>query len=102
MVVGAFRVGHGREFQLAIVVADNATNGVLIAVLPIAELVRRENPFRGLVAHFHVVHPRRNAGVIDSFDKTVLEHVVVDQASVTHGAVQNPDLGSIRHPRCSH
>ena len=52
-------------------------------------LAGREDLLGRLVADLHVVDAGLDAGVVDGPDEAVLEHVVVDQAAVADGAVQN-------------
>ena len=95
-------VGHGRQFQRRGIVADDASDVVLVAELPRAALVACEEFFRRLVAQLHVVDAGRHAGVVHRLDKPVLEGVIVDQAAVADRAIQDFQIRTIGDPRGSH
>ena len=99
LVVGLAGVGHGGKLEGGVVVADDPAQVVLVAVFPVAVLLPGKLRLGGLVAQFHVVDASLNIGVINGLDEVVLKQVIVDQAPVADGAVQNLDLGAERHPR---
>ena len=63
VVIGPLGVRHHRDLQLGGVVVDDAAQRVLIAVLPLAVLRRREYLLVGLVAELHRVDPGGHAGL---------------------------------------
>jgi hypothetical protein len=102
VVVGLLRVGHHRELERRVVLSDDPAHVVLVAVLPGAELGGREELLGCLVAHLHVIDAGLDARLVHGLDEAVVEHVVVDQASVANGAVENLDFRTIRDPGCAH
>ena len=98
VVIRALGVGHDRELKLGRVVAHDAAEVLLAAVLPGAVFARHDDLLRGLVAQLHVVNPRRHAGVIDRLNHLVVELVVVHQAAVADGAIQDFDLRAVGYP----
>ena len=99
VVVGALGVGHDGDLERRGVVADDAADGVLVTVLPRTVLGGGVDALRGLVAQLHVVDPGGDQRLVDRFDELVLPDVLVDEPAVADGAVQDLNLGAIRHPR---
>ena len=98
-VVGFSGVGHCGEFEGCVVFTDDAANVVLVAKFPVAKIGPGKLILGGLVAEFHVVDARLDAGVVDGLDEIVLELVGVDQATVTDGAVEHLYFRAECHPR---
>ena len=98
VVVGAIHVGHDRELDGARALAHHAANRVLLTEFPLPVLARREQPPRRLVAQLAIVHPSGDAGVIDSLDEGLVELVIVDQATVANGAIENLDVRAVADP----
>ena len=90
VIIAALGVGHDGEFQIGLVVADDAAQVVLDAVFPAAVFALLDAFARRLVAEFHVINAGGDAGVIDHLDDFVVEMVVVHQAAVADGAIQRP------------
>ena len=87
-----------QSFKRGFVVADDAADGFLGAVFPIAMFAGLDAFARRLVAEFHVIHAGGDAGVINQLDGRVLEMVVVHQAAVADGAVHDLDFGAEGEP----
>jgi len=98
-VVGSLGVGHHRDLQVGRVVANDPTDTVLVAELPVAVIAGREDLSVGLIADLHRVNPGLDAGIVDSLHEPVLEAVVVDQPTVPDRAVQYLDLRPVCQPR---
>ena len=97
-VVALVGVGHRRQLQGRVVVADDAPDVALDTVLPRSELPGRELRAGVDVPDLHVVDAALDAGLIDRLDGLVRELVVVHQAAVPDGAVHHLDLGAVRNP----
>ena len=67
----------------------DTSNVVLVAKFPVAKIGPGKLILGGLVAEFHIVDARLDAGVVDGLDEIVLKLVGVDQATVTDGAVEH-------------
>ena len=98
VVIAALGVGHDGKFQVGRVVADDAAQVFLEAVFPAAVFAGLDAFARRLVAEFHVINARRDARVIDHLHDLVVEVVVVHQAAVADGAIEDFDFGPEREP----
>ena len=98
VIIAALGVGHDGELQVGRVVADDAAQVVLDAVFPAAVFALLDAFARRLVAEFHVIHAGGDAGVIDHLHDFVVEMVVVHQAAVADGAVEDFDFGPVGEP----
>ena len=96
------RIGHGGELQAGapgVVVTHHASHVLFAAMTPRPKLRSRKQPLGVLVADLHRVDSRRKAGVIDGSDEGVRELMVVDQPTVSDGAVQHFQLWTKGYPR---
>ena len=98
LVIALFGVGHGRQLQRGIVVADNAADVLLAAVLPRSKLARRELLPRVDVADLHVVDSGLDAGLIHASDYVVSELVVVHQAAIADCDIDDLDFLPVPEP----
>ncbi len=101
MVVGALGIGHHAQLEAGGVVTHDAPQVVFEAILPGAVLAGNDDFPGSLVAQLHVVNARRHAGVIDGLDDLVVKLVVVHQAAVADGAIEDLDFRAVRHPPAS-
>ena len=98
VVIAALGVGHGAKLERGLVITNDAAHVFLLAVFPAAMLALLDAFAGRLVAQLHIVHPRRDAGVIDDLDDLVAEVVVVHQAAIADGAVHDFDFGPVGNP----
>ena len=98
VIIAALGVGHHGELEIGLVVADDAAEVVLDAVFPAAVFAGLDAFARRLVAEFHVINAGGDAGVIDDLHDFVVEMVVVHQAAVADGAIEDLDFGPVGEP----
>ena len=98
VIIAAFGVGHHGQLEVGRVVADDAAEVVLDAVFPAAVFALLDAFARRLVAQFHVIHAGGHAGVVNHLDDFVVEMVVVHQAAVADGAIEDLDFGPVGKP----
>ncbi|MBA7700262.1 hypothetical protein ES703_108972 [subsurface metagenome] len=98
VIVAALRVRHGAQLQGSGVIADDAANVLLVAVLPRAVLAGRVYGLGALVAHLHVINARGHACFVHGPHEVVVELVIVDQTSVPDSAVKQSDVGPVGQP----
>jgi hypothetical protein len=98
VIITTFGVGHDGEFELRLVVADDAAQVLLSAIFPAAMFALLDAFARRLVAELHVIHAGGDAGVIHHLHGFIVEMVIVHQSTVANGAIEDFDFGPVGEP----
>jgi hypothetical protein len=100
VIIRALGVGHNGELELGGVIPDDAAQVLFAAVFPGAVFAGNNDLLGRLVAQLHVIHARGHARLVDRLDNLVVKLVVVHEAAVPDGAIEDFDLRAVRYPAC--
>ena len=88
--IRAADVCHDGQFEIRLVIADNAAQGRFLAEFPVTEILLLEYIRIGQIAHFHIIHTRTEIRQIQCLE-------IVDQTAVADGRIEDLDVRSECH-----
>ncbi len=89
--VHASDIRHYGELHRAVDAVADLPKQIVLAKFPRSVFLRVEKFRRILIPHFHIVDARRRQKLVKTTDKFQTEIVLVDEAAIADGAVENLD-----------
>ena len=95
--IAAAYICHHGNLHIAYIFANNGTNVLFLAELPLAKIRLVEKGAAGLIPKLHIVHAAFDIGLIQFPHKFVAEVKVVAQSAVANGGIQHLNVGAHAH-----
>ena len=97
LVVASANVRHYGDLEIGVVVAYYRADILVVAELPLAEILYVEHLLISLIAELHNVHARLDVGLIQILYELVRETEIIHQTSVAQGRVNYLYIRSVIH-----